>query len=54
MNIAKEEETTLRAWDRADPADEAERARNEIIFGYQRDRNPFVDFPNLADQILDF
>ncbi|RYZ97728.1 MAG: nuclease, partial [Proteobacteria bacterium] len=54
MAIAKEEETTLREWDRADPADEAERSRNDKIFGYQRDRNPFVDFPNLADQILDF
>ena len=54
MSIAPEEEATLRLWDRADPADEAERARNDIIQGYQGDRNPFVDFPNLADQIGDF
>jgi deoxyribonuclease-1 len=54
MNIAGEEEATLRAWDKADPADEAEKARNEVIFGHQHNRNPFVDFPNLADQIGDF
>ena len=54
MAIGEEEEAALREWNRADPPDQAERGRNEEIQKQQGNRNPFVDFPDLADQIRDF
>jgi endonuclease I len=36
---------TLIAWHQADPPTDAERARNDKIFGYQNNRNPFIDRP---------
>jgi endonuclease I len=39
-------------WDEnVDPVDEHEKARNEIIFKKQGNRNPFIDIPNLATLI---
>ena len=35
----------LLRWHAADPVTEAERLRNEAIFSYQGNRNPFVDHP---------
>jgi endonuclease I len=43
--------TQLYAWNLADPVDDAERARNEVIFGFQHNRNPFIDHPEYADLI---
>ncbi|MET9652550.1 endonuclease [Streptomyces sp. NPDC006460] len=37
--------TALRQWNDADPPDAFEKARNERIFGIQKNRNPFVDHP---------
>lgn len=37
--------STLLAWHQADPPDDAERARNQVIFSFQGNRNPFVDHP---------
>ena len=37
--------STLIAWHLADPPTDAERARNDKIFGYQNNRNPFIDRP---------
>ena len=37
--------SVLLAWHAADPPDDDERRRNEVIFSYQGNRNPFVDFP---------
>jgi len=54
MSIPKEEEQTLRVWHREDPVDAEEVARNERTFQLQKNRNPFVDFPELADRIRDF
>lgn len=38
-------------WNRQDPPDAAERARNEAIAGYQGNRNPFVDDSGLAGKV---
>ena len=39
------------AWAEEDPVDDIERVRNEVIYGIQGNRNPFVDVPILADYI---
>ncbi|HEY4528922.1 MAG TPA: endonuclease [Luteimonas sp.] len=44
--------STLIEWHLADPPDDAERARNEVIFGFQGNRNPFIDHPEWATQAL--
>jgi endonuclease I len=36
---------TLLQWHAADPVDDRERLRNETVFNYQGNRNPFVDNP---------
>ncbi len=38
-------------WNRQDPPDDNERRRNDLIEGFQGNRNPFIDNPGLADQI---
>lgn len=48
------QEAALRQWHKDDPVDEAERNRNDAVFKYQRNRNPFVDRPNFVEQISDF
>jgi len=37
--------STLLAWHAADPVDAKERARNDMVFGFQGNRNPFIDHP---------
>lgn len=37
--------TTLLQWHQQDPVDDRERLRNETIYNYQGNRNPFVDHP---------
>jgi len=44
-------ESTLYAWHLADPVDDNERARNEVIYSYQGNRNPFIDHPEYANYI---
>ena len=39
----------LLAWHHADPVDSREMARNEAVEGFQKNRNPFIDIPELAD-----
>ncbi len=48
------EEAQLRVWHVQDPVDTWERDRNESVFDYQKNRNPFVDFPVFVDRISDF
>jgi len=48
------EEAFLRKWHDEDPIDQEEMARNEMIFKVQKDRNPFIDHPELVDKISNF
>lgn len=40
-------------WHRQDPVSQKEIDRNEAVFSYQHNRNPFVDNPEWADMIWD-
>lgn len=53
VNLDKNQEAYLRYWHKQDPVDEHERIRNEKIFEIQKVRNPFIDMPELVDQITD-
>ena len=53
-DIPDNEEKTLRRWNRCDPPEAAERARNDAIEEKQENRNPFVDRPEFVDYISDF
>lgn len=46
--------STLLAWHADDPVSDDERTRNEVVYGYQGNRNPFVDHPGFIDLIDDF
>ena len=37
--------STLLTWHATDPVDAKERARNDVVFGFQDNRNPFIDHP---------
>ena len=41
----------LLEWAAADPVSQKEIDRNEVIFKYQKNRNPFIDYPELAEHI---
>ncbi|MEZ7891191.1 MAG: endonuclease [Candidatus Wallbacteria bacterium] len=49
-----QDEQVLRQWHKQYPPTDAERSRNERIFGFQGNRNPFIDRPELVDQIDKF
>lgn len=40
---------TLLAWHRQDPVDAAEMRRNDVVFGFQGNRNPFIDNPDWVE-----
>lgn len=42
---------TLIKWHNQDPVDDAERQRHEGAFGYQGNRNPFIDHPEWVTEI---
>ena len=41
--------SVLLEWHAEDPVDDLERARNEVVFGFQGNRNPFIDHPEWAE-----
>ncbi len=41
----------LLEWNAEDPVDDFEMNRNEVIFGFQNNRNPFIDHPELAEHL---
>lgn len=54
ISIPRDEEEVLRRWHLLDPVDDAEMERNEQIYYAQGNRNPFIDFPELANYINRF
>lgn len=42
---------SLLVWNDVDPSDDFEMNRNNIIYTWQQNRNPFIDYPDLADYI---
>ncbi|MGB5981726.1 MAG: endonuclease [Nonlabens sp.] len=40
---------TLIQWHRDDPADDFEMNRNNVVYNWQNNRNPFIDLPDLAE-----
>ncbi len=42
---------TLLKWHEEDPVDDRERMRNDLVFSYQKNRNPFIDHPEYANLI---
>lgn len=43
--------STLLEWNAQDPVDDFERNRNNVVFSFQENRNPFIDHPEFADYI---
>lgn len=41
--------STLLAWNKEDPVSEFELGRNNFVYNVQGNRNPFIDYPELAD-----
>lgn len=41
----------LIAWHKADPVDDFERNRNNVIYNYQKNRNPFIDHPEFVELV---
>lgn len=42
---------SLLVWNTTDPADDFEMNRNNIVYTWQYNRNPFIDYPQLADYL---
>ena len=42
---------TLLQWNTLDPSDDFEMNRNNVIYTWQKNRNPFIDYPSLASYI---
>ncbi len=52
--IDEVQEFFLRLWHEVDPVNDKDRERHEKIFKAQKNRNPFIDYPELVDKINNF
>lgn len=43
---------SLLSWNDSDPADDFEMHRNNVIYDWQKNRNPFIDYPDLARYVF--
>jgi endonuclease I len=43
---------TLLNWNVLDPSDDFEMNHNKVVYNWQKNRNPFVDYPLLADYVF--
>ncbi len=41
----------LMKWHREDPVSQKELDRNEVVYEWQQNRNPFIDYPDLAEYV---
>lgn len=44
--------SVLLQWHQQDPVDDLERRRNDVVYSYQGNRNPFIDHPEFADCVF--
>lgn len=44
--------SVLKSWHEADPVDEFELSRNNRIYEYQGNRNPYIDYPELVSKVF--
>ena len=42
----------LLAWNNIDPPDAGEQLRNDVVYSYQQNRNPFIDHPEWAECVF--
>lgn len=54
ITIPAKEEEVLRRWNELDPIDQTEINNNSVIQAAQGNRNPFIDFPSLVNDIKKF
>lgn len=54
IRMSAHQEQVIRRWNDLDPVDDAERDRNEQVYAAQKNRNPFIDFPQLVNYINRF
>ena len=43
--------SVLLEWHKSDPVSEEERLRNNLVFTFQKDRNPYIDHPEFVLKI---
>lgn len=51
FNFLAKQENDLREWMDVDPVDFRESRRNDSIYKYQQNRNPFIDYPQFLERI---